>query len=92
MGWLIHRRNTEDGPRYRLWSTSVDAYITEELTRDEAFDFLLTDYVEKATRDIRQRLERADERGTSSLLGDTRDMDAPWCGEGADEGEDDDDH
>lgn len=71
----IHRCNTPDGPRYREWSSIVDAYTTAPMTRDEMVDYLTSDAIEKARREADERLFRADHRGTSQY-DDTRSMDA----------------
>lgn len=75
MANFVHRQNTPAGPRYRVWNTVVDAYETEPLTREAVASYL-------NRRDFhggsKERLARADLRGTSSLRGETRDMDGPW--------------
>lgn len=75
MATFVHRKNTSDGPRYRVWNTVVDVYETAPLTRAEVAQYL-------DRRDFHggaeERLARTDASGTSSLRGDTRDMDGPW--------------
>lgn len=71
MGNSIHR----NGDRYREWSTVVDAYTTEPLTRAEMFDYLETFRRDqhRCLADIEARLARADKRGTSALDREPRD-------------------
>lgn len=75
MATFVHRQNTPNGPRYRVWNTVVDTYETPPLSRDEA-----AAYLDRRDMHARpeERLARADLLGTSSLRGDTRDMDGPW--------------
>jgi len=77
MSQYIHRRNTPNGPRYRIWGTSTDSYLTEDMTREEAEIYLRMEFrleSEPALREgtlklLEQELEvrfaRADATGTS---------------------------
>lgn len=76
MATFVHRRDTSEGPRYRVWNTIVDQYETAELTRDACADYLLTRSLTHPVH-VAERLTRADARGTSSRL-DERDMAGPW--------------
>lgn len=78
MATFVHRRNTPAGPRYRVWSTVVDAYETAPLTREDAIAYLLERDRGAAERAVAERIAGADAKGTSSRLGDTRDPDGPW--------------
>jgi hypothetical protein len=82
MAHFIHTRNTPEGIRFRLWTDSSDEYYTEELTEAELREYLLKEAVcaaiEEHLRTIDDRVERASEHGTSSLMGDTRDIIGPW--------------
>ncbi|UJR81477.1 hypothetical protein [Sandaracinus amylolyticus] len=71
MANFVHRKNTDDGPRYRVWNTVVDRYETPPLTRGEVIEYL-------DNPNAAERVARADENGTSSKLGDARDPDGPW--------------
>lgn len=54
---------------YFLWSTVVDAPITEAMSRDKMREHLLWRYGHSEEAAIDQGLARADETGTSSLYG-----------------------
>ena len=41
MGNLIHRKDTQEGPRYRLWCTNTDFYVSDEMTRDGMVQLIL---------------------------------------------------
>lgn len=81
MARVIHRKNTPEGPRYRYWSENVDSYITPELTREQMVQVLKDEAREIAERryeelvaQIEERMQRTDERGTSSRISRLRDM------------------
>jgi len=85
MAQMIHARKTENGEfRFRLWSTVTDSYISEEMTETEVREWTLKEAVcaviEQHCHDIDNRIQRTREKGTSSLMGDTRDLNAPWDG------------
>lgn len=72
--------------KFRMWSTVVDGYLTSEMTEEEARRWILTDRLDAAYRaamspyphDDLGRLERAKQCGSSSMIGDTCPLDAPW--------------
>lgn len=83
MGQMIHCRIRDGERKYKVWSTVVDAYITEELTRTELQDLLLKEALSTAranfARDFPERVARAEDRGTSSLMGEEPvDLNGPW--------------
>ncbi len=77
MATFVHRRNTPDGPRYRVWNTIVDQYETDGMERDEAVAYV-ADRDGSVESKAEERILRADVNGTSSMRGDVRDMDGPW--------------
>jgi len=91
MGYVIHARKAEGGEiRFRIWSTSTDTYVSEELTEAEVRLWTLQDEVlraiEEHQREIGKRIGRALVKGTSSLHTDTRNLDGPWNKEITDPG------
>lgn len=40
MGWLVSIKETEEGKKYRLWTTISDGWLTEWSTKDEIIKFL----------------------------------------------------
>jgi len=83
MAHEIHARKNEEGElRFRVWSTITDSYVTDEGTEAELREFTLKDAVCKAIEqhlhEIDDRIQRTIKNGTSSRLGDTRDLTAPW--------------
>jgi hypothetical protein len=83
MGKVIHARKTEkDELQFRVWSTNTDSYITEEMTEAELREWTLKkavcDAIEQHLREIDSRIQRTTENGTSSRIGDTRVITAPW--------------
>lgn len=61
----IHCKDTPDGKRYRIWSSVVDAYCTEPLTKDQMTAHLLREARRAAERDVAERMERAAATGES---------------------------
>jgi len=78
MATFVHRKNTPEGPRYRVWDTEVDRYATPPLTRAEMALCLKVYIHDIETYNPEERLARADLKGTSSLLREKRDPDGPW--------------
>lgn len=83
MARAIHARRTSgEERRFRVWSTVTDSYLTPELTEAELREWEREDAVREAIaryeRTIDDHIRRAREQGTSSDLGDTRDLDAAW--------------
>ena len=82
MGHAIHR----NGNQYRMWSTIVDRYITDPMTREEMAAWVREDAIqtllERIGPDTEQRLDRADKHGSS---GHGRDADC-WEPELCDRG------
>ncbi len=83
MGRHIHRRDTPDGPRYRLWSTNSDSYVGKPMTRAQMIARLMRMEIIDARRRTDERMETADACGSSN--GEARDVAGPWdrerCGE-----------
>lgn len=83
MAQMIHARKIQnDEFRFRVWSTCSDSYISEEMTETELREWILKEVVcnaiEQHLRKIDERIQRTRERGTSSLLGETRKLNASW--------------
>ena len=49
----IHCKDTPDGKRYRIWSSVVDAYCTEPLTKDQMTAHLLRKLGERPSATLR---------------------------------------
>ena len=89
MGTVIHARNTPEGIRYKLWSTSSDTYVTEVLTIEELNKVLMMEAEFRAQRILDEaafenslRIARANDRGTSEMLRFSHDrpteINDPW--------------
>jgi len=83
MSQQIHARQTEEGMRFKVWSTITDSYYTDEMTEKELREYLLLDTVVETIRQhlrgIDDRIQRTCEKGTSSLImEDTRELNGPW--------------
>ena len=83
MAQMIHCRIRDGERKYKVWSTVVDAYITKELTRTELQELLLKEVLSTAranfTREFPERVARAEDRGTSSMLREEAvDLNGPW--------------
>lgn len=77
MTYSIHCKATPRGKRLRLWSSVVDAYITEPLTKGKMVTWLVEDERRDAERSIAERIGRAERTGTSSHYSD-RALDDEW--------------
>jgi hypothetical protein len=71
----IHRGDTFAGPRYRVWSTNLDRYLTPPIVRHAAAAWLRAQPIPRGARshadfdrDIESRLARADASGTSQRM------------------------
>lgn len=82
MGAMIHCRVIDGEKRYRVWSTIVDDYLTDPMTEEEMHEYEIESAIqharESAEREWPRRLERAQTRGTSSMMGDSYPLDGPW--------------
>jgi hypothetical protein len=83
MGQVIHARKTgKDELQFRVWSTESNSYISAEMTEAELREWTLKvavcNAIEQHLREIDSRIQRTTENGTSSLMGDTRVLTAPW--------------
>jgi len=83
MAQEIHARKTEENEvRFRVWSTIADGYLTEEMTEAEVREWTLKSAVcnaiEQHLRDVDSCIQRTITNGTSSRIGDTRNLNAPW--------------
>jgi hypothetical protein len=82
MAWVIHCRTKGNRTRYRLWSTIVDAYVTEELSEEEVKREILEEEVREVTERVQRetpaRIENAKRTGTSSDMEDPHDLYGPW--------------
>lgn len=81
VGQAIHRLGSGADARYRVWSTYIDGYATEPLTRDEMRECLLEWEAEDARTRVERSLEGAD--GPRATNGDplNRDADTKWAPE-----------
>lgn len=83
MGQMIHCRIRNGEKKYKVWSTTVDAYVTKELTLKELRNLLLKEEISRVranfVREFPERVARAEDRGTSSLMGEEPvALDGPW--------------
>lgn len=82
MSQVIHARRTAKNFRYRIWSTVTDSYITDPMTEKQLAKWELDSRLDQARRDhereFPERLERASKTGTSSRMGDRRDLEGDW--------------
>lgn len=53
------------------WSTVVDAPVTKGMKREEFEEYYLDSYGKSSYIDMTQRLSRAENNGTSSMIGHT---------------------
>ena len=92
MGEIVHARVRGSEYRYRVWSTTVDAYLTPELTEREVVTWLLYRELGCTLQNfgtgVEARLERARAQGSSGF-GDNEDPDGGWREQRAEWGEDD---
>jgi len=60
MGWVLHVRQAHDDeePVFRIWSTVVDGYVTEELTEEDAKEFWLQGELKVAMGNFERFWER----------------------------------
>lgn len=82
MGRAIHRK--ED--KYRMWSTVVDRYLTEPMTREEMAAWVKEDAIqtllERLDQDTEFRLDRADKCGSSGHPRDPSAWETEMCSRG----------
>lgn len=88
MARVIHARRVGTETRFRLWSTITDSYVSEELNEEGLRAWLLQEATCEAIRDclreMPNRIKRASESGTSSMMDDARDVNGPWDPEAED--------
>jgi hypothetical protein len=53
MSWDVHGMETEDGPRFKVWSTVSDGYVTGELDENELKAFYLEGELVRVERNAR---------------------------------------
>ncbi len=83
MSNCIHARKTENGElRFRVWSDNSESYISNEMSEKELREWILKEAVcetiERYNRVIDKRIQRACKQGTSSHMGETRDLNSLW--------------
>jgi len=78
MGHIIHARQTPDGLRYRVWSTVVDAYLSEPMTESEVQDWILDSTMQEAMASCGRRIKRAGARGSSIATEYENTLGDPW--------------
>jgi hypothetical protein len=92
MGQLIDVRQTPDGLRFRIYSTSSDSYVTQEMTKEEMSNHLLVQRFLGAARNYKDyelpAMEEAEKTGTSDgeKISEASLVDAPWRAEQDPEG------
>lgn len=87
MAKQIRAIKTEQGLRFRIWSTISDSYITDELSeeevREETLIMAITKAIQEHNREIDVRIKRASTSGTSAInTGDREIIGSKWVGEG----------
>ncbi len=83
MGYGVHCRRRDGKLVYRIWTSFSDRYITGEITKQEAHDWLLKELLERTEEnfekyDFPRSIENAESTGTSSMIGERPGLDAPW--------------
>lgn len=82
MGHAIHR----NGDKYRMWSTIVDRYISDSMTREEMAAWIKEDEMQRLLARIdmetESRLIRADTWGGSGFKRDATRWDTERCDQG----------
>jgi len=73
----IHARKVGGDWLYRVWSTVVDDYVSEEMVKASLLVWLMNEDMEHWLAETEERIQRAKARGTSSHL-ETRNVDGPW--------------
>lgn len=68
MSYVVHRRVQEDREVYRIWSTNVDRYVTEEISWKETEEFFLGVARETALDSLERMKDRVLKFNTSSLI------------------------
>ena len=63
MARILNARETEDGIKYRFWSTNGDEYFTEEMDEEEARNLLLWWAIQDAMESINNQVSWAKEHG-----------------------------
>ena len=76
MGLVIHTRNV-NSLKFRMWCTSSDSYVTEEMNEIELRYYLMIERLENMVKEDNARVQRAKDKGTS-MMGDNRDLSGPW--------------
>ncbi len=77
MPCFLHAAKVDGAVMFREWSTVVDAYTTEPMTREEAVRWCVWRRgMGEAAAVI--RVDRTAIAGTSSMMGDTRSLDDGW--------------
>lgn len=68
MSDYIIKLETKNGPRYLIWSTFVDAPITDGMTKEEFERWYLGEHGRHGMEVLPERMRRVTEKGTSSWL------------------------
>lgn len=86
MSHPIHARKTAKNIRYRIWNTEDNTYLTEPMTEKQLKAWTLQAALDQARwhheHTFPQRLELANAKGTSYMLGNGRDLEGDWDKEG----------
>ena len=72
------RKSATGGYCFRLFSTYSDEYVTDVLTESQLKEILLQQAMEEFELEFQQRVERAKNKGTSSLIGRAKSLRARW--------------
>lgn len=82
MANIIHAREVDGELRYRMWNDTSDEYVTEEMTEEELHEWLREEAIQDAlanfARELPGRLERANTKGTSSMIAEAADLTSGW--------------
>jgi hypothetical protein len=80
VGKSVHARRIDGGVRYRVWGSTVDAYLTDPMTEPELRAWLLEAALDDVHRSHARRADQlvdtANVHGSSGLR--KRALDAPW--------------
>ena len=78
MANVLKARKTSTGLMFRIWSDESDSYVTEPITEEQLRKLLLEEAIREHQREVTVRIERATQRGTSSVFETFEDINGKW--------------
>jgi len=80
---LVHCRVINGVEKFRIWSKICDEYMSDEMTEEEAVQWLREEAMRVARqefeRELPQRMERAKNKGSSSRIDSENYLEKPWA-------------